>query len=100
MPVAKLTAPDPVSPALLPSPALVDYGPALEDAIAALRRAIEATPALAEMYPARWLALALLEGDPDLEARLAEMPGGAAVLDRPPGWPWTWKPRSASRPTR
>lgn len=81
MPVAKLTAPDPVSPALLPSPALVDYGPALEDAVAALRRAIEATPALAEMYPARWLALALLEGDPDLEARLAEMPGGAAVLD-------------------
>ena len=81
MPVAKLTAPDPVSPALLPSPALVDYGPALEDAIAALRRAIEATPALAETYPARWLALALLEGDPDLEARLAEMPGGAAALD-------------------
>ncbi len=81
MPVAKLTAPDPVSPALLPSPALVDYGPALEDAVAALRRAIEATPALAEAYPARWLALALLEGDPDLEARLAEMPGGAAALD-------------------
>ena len=80
MPVTKLTAPDPVPAVLPPSPALVDYGPALEDAIAALRRAIEGTPALAGAYPARWLAITLLEGDPDLETRLATTPGGAAVL--------------------
>jgi ferrous iron transport protein B len=80
MPVTKLTAPDPVPAVLPPSPALVDYGPALEDAIAALRRAIEASPALAGAYPARWLAITLLEGDPDLETRLAKTPGGEAVL--------------------
>lgn len=80
MPVTKLTAPDPAPAVLPPSPAPVDYGPALEEAIAALRRAIEGTPALAGTYPARWLAITLLEGDPDLETRLATTPGGAAVL--------------------
>ena len=81
MPIPDMTADASAPEALPPAPALVEYGPALEDAIAALMRAIAAAPALAGQYPVRWLAIALLEGDPDLEARIAQTPGGEAVLD-------------------
>ncbi|NLX09261.1 MAG: ferrous iron transport protein B [Chloroflexi bacterium] len=61
-------------------PALVDYGPELEPHLAALTDLIIAQPALRAAYPPRWLAINLLEGDPDLQAQIARLPGGAEVL--------------------
>ncbi|ABS28283.1 ferrous iron transport protein B [Anaeromyxobacter sp. Fw109-5] len=54
----------------------LSYGPDLDGAAAAVARALaERHPALAERFPARWLALKLIEGD----ARVLEETG----LDRP-----------------
>lgn len=60
--------------------ALVNYGRDVEAEIARLRRAIEVVPGLASAYPSYWLAVKLLEGDPDLLERLAASGEGAAVL--------------------
>jgi ferrous iron transport protein B len=60
--------------------ALVDYGREVEAEITRLRQVIEAAPGLASAYPSYWLAIKLLEGDPDLMERIAATSGGAAVL--------------------
>jgi len=57
----------------------LDYGPALEEAIDRLTAEIARHPALAAAYPARWLAVRLLEGDEDIAARLDGLPGSAAA---------------------
>jgi ferrous iron transport protein B len=43
----------------------VDYGEALESVIAPLERAIAELPEISKRYPARWLAVKLLEDDPE-----------------------------------
>ncbi|WP_119066213.1 ferrous iron transport protein B [Aggregatilinea lenta] len=60
---------------------LFDYGPALEPEIAELQSVIQSSAALSEQYVPRWLAITLLEGDVDLAARVAAVPGGLIVLD-------------------
>ncbi len=57
--------------------ALVDFGPALEEAIAAVGRVLPARPGLSR----RALALLLLQGDEGLEQALGLGPGERAVVD-------------------
>ncbi len=59
---------------------LIDYGPVLESEIDSIERVIRAHPAIAERFPARWLAIELLEDGDDLRVRLAALPGGSEVL--------------------
>lgn len=58
----------------------IDYGPDLEADIAAVQAALAAPGQLGPGETARWLALKLLEADPDLTARMHTRPGGAAVV--------------------
>lgn len=59
---------------------IVDYGPELEAEIKAISNVIEAHPPVRDRFPARWLALELLEDGDDLRVRLAALPGGDRVL--------------------
>lgn len=59
---------------------VIDYGRELEGEIARLIQKIDATPAVAKMYPQRWLAVKLLEADEDVRVRLRVLQGGAALL--------------------
>lgn len=59
----------------------IDYGRETEAEISHLIRLIENTPAVASMFPARWLAIKLLETDEDIQMRLRVLQGGAALLD-------------------
>jgi len=58
----------------------IDYGDDIEREIADLCDQIARFPALAEQYPARWLAINLLEQDYELQQKLLKIEGGAAVL--------------------
>ena len=58
----------------------VDYGRDVEAGIAVLVDTIEAFDDVAGRYDARWLAVALLDEDPDIERALDGLEGGAAVL--------------------
>ncbi|MBN2305776.1 MAG: ferrous iron transporter B, partial [Anaerolineae bacterium] len=53
-------------------PARLDYGPALETEIAALEAEIERDPVLRNLFRPRWLAIKLLEHDPDIAARIED----------------------------
>ena len=58
----------------------IDYGQDFEAEIARIQKIIEQhTHILAEFEP-RWLAIKLLEGEPDLDLRLSESPGGREIL--------------------
>ncbi len=59
---------------------VIDYGQDVEDAINRLQERIEAEPKLAQRYPARWLAIELLEQDTVVSAKVAGITGGAEVL--------------------
>jgi len=59
---------------------LIDYGPTIEAAVADIATAINAAPAVRDAFPARWLALELLEDGDDLRARLGATDGGPAVI--------------------
>ncbi|NOX62918.1 MAG: ferrous iron transport protein B [Chloroflexi bacterium] len=64
-----------------PSPPLkIDYGPAIEAALGRLQAIIEQNEALARRYPARWLAIKLIENDDAIRAALAGMSAGQRVL--------------------
>ncbi len=63
-------------------PFALDYGPEIEAEIDRLLPEIEAQPAVIERYPARWLAVRLLEDDPDIASHLLQLPGGAALVER------------------
>jgi ferrous iron transport protein B len=63
------------------NPLLVDYGTDLEPAIRVIVAAIEGQPRVRARFPARWLALELLENGEDLRTRLTGIPGGEAVLE-------------------
>jgi len=56
------------------------YGLELEEEIAYLQGEIGRYPAIALKFPARWLAVKLLENDADLQQTLLPLAGGAAVL--------------------
>ncbi len=58
----------------------IDYGFEAEDEIERLSELIAATPAVAKMYPTRWLAIKLLETDEDIHMRLRVLKGGAELL--------------------
>lgn len=55
-----------------PERLLLNYGAEIEAEIAALQAQIETGPALPRKYPPRWLAIKLLENDPDINAQLQE----------------------------
>jgi ferrous iron transport protein B len=60
----------------------VDYGVPVREACTQLIEAIQDQAPLAALFPPRWLALHLLEGEPDLIGRLQAMPGTEALLAR------------------
>jgi ferrous iron transport protein B len=62
-------------------PFAIDYGVDVEPEIRGLADFIAADPALAE-YPARWLAIKLLEDEGDIVERVGAVDGGAEVLAR------------------
>ncbi len=68
--------PSPVAPA--PAGFGLSYGPAIETEIARLVPQIQARPGLAG-YPARWLAVKLLEGEADLVDNVNRVEGGPAL---------------------
>jgi len=59
----------------------INYGSEAEAEITRLAEAITATPAVASQFPARWLAIKLLEADEDIQTRLRVLQGGAALLE-------------------
>lgn len=59
----------------------LDYGPEIEGEIDRLLPEIERHPAVIDQYPARWLAVRLLEDEPDIASRLSRLPGGAGLVD-------------------
>lgn len=61
---------------------LVDYGREVEEEIAKLQDSIEEMPDVLKGYSARWLALKLLEEDPDIQAKLESVPGGRALITK------------------
>lgn len=63
-------------------PFSLDYGPEIEAEIAALLVEIEHSPSVAGHYPARWLAVRLLEEDRDIISRLARLFGSMALVER------------------
>ncbi len=58
------------------APAVIQYGPAIEAEIAVLGRNIARIPLLSARYPARWLAIQLLEGDAALRQEALSAPAG------------------------
>lgn len=58
----------------------LDYGRELEVALAHLCQIIEQHPAVVRQYPARWLAIKLLEQDRALQENLLQLSGGPAIL--------------------
>jgi ferrous iron transport protein B len=58
---------------------VIDYGPNLESEIRAIVSVIENQPVIKDRFPARWLALELLEDGEDLRIRLAGLTGGDRV---------------------
>jgi len=56
-------------------PFLLDYGAAIEAEVARLQAALEATPALRDLYPTRWTAIKLLEGDAAISGKVAALAG-------------------------
>lgn len=59
---------------------IIDYGVDLESEITAIVAAIEEHPSVRARFPARWLALELLEDGEDLRDRLAAIPGGETIV--------------------
>jgi ferrous iron transport protein B len=59
---------------------LIRYSADIEEEIARLEAAIEKSPALANQYPTRWLAIQLLEGDPALLKEVSSCSDGAEVV--------------------
>ena len=62
------------------APFAIDYGHDVEEAINQLQERIETEPKLIERYPARWLAIKLLEEDNVVSAKVAGFGGGADIL--------------------
>ncbi len=69
-----------MSPAPTSPKFAIDYGREAEEEISRLSGLITATPAVASTFPARWLAIKLLETDEDIQARLKMLKGGNDLL--------------------
>ncbi len=59
----------------------IDYGREAEEEITRLAGLIANTPPVASQFPARWLAIKLLEADEDIQVNLRVVKGGAALLE-------------------
>ena len=59
---------------------VIDYGPPIEQELGAIEAAITALPNIRERFPTRWLAIKLLEQDPEILTRLTGLTGGAALI--------------------
>ena len=58
---------------------IVDYGREIEEEISKLEEFISKIEAL-KAYPARWLAVKLLENDSEIKAKVEAVPGGTEIL--------------------
>ena len=58
---------------------IVDYGREIEEEISKLEGLISKIEAL-KAYPARWLAVKLLENDSEIKAKVEAVPGGTEIL--------------------
>ncbi|MAG37138.1 MAG: ferrous iron transport protein B [Dehalococcoidia bacterium] len=61
---------------------LVDYGREVEDAIVHVQEVIEQEPALTATYPARWLAMRMLESDTAILSKVEAVATAEAILAR------------------
>jgi ferrous iron transport protein B len=59
----------------------INYGQEVEVEIARLSASIAENPAVVSMFPARWLAIKLLEGDEDVQNRLRILKDGALLIE-------------------
>ena len=59
---------------------IVDYGREIEEEIAKLEELISKIEALTARYPARWLAVKLLENDSEVKEKIGAIPGRAEIL--------------------
>jgi ferrous iron transport protein B len=59
----------------------INYGQEVEVEIARLSASIAENPAVVSMFPARWLAIKLLEGDEDIQNRLRMLKGGVVLIE-------------------
>ena len=66
---------------LRPTKAPFRYREDVEKRIEELRKAIEARAPSGLDYPARWLAIKLLEKDPQVEELVSSFPGGSEILE-------------------
>jgi ferrous iron transport protein B len=60
----------------------IDYGAQLESEIENLKDEITPYPEIRERFPARWVAIKLLEEDRDLQIKLLALPGGSALIEK------------------
>ncbi|MEA3344700.1 MAG: ferrous iron transport protein B [Chloroflexota bacterium] len=61
---------------------IVDYGRDIEEEISELEKLIAKIKELTAIYPARWLAVKLLENDSEVKEKVKAVPGGAEILRR------------------
>jgi len=59
----------------------IDYGTAIEESIDRLAEQIEAAPEIADHYPTRWLAIALIDGDPGVDDQLRTLEDGVVLVE-------------------
>jgi len=59
---------------------VIDYGREVEEEIVRLQAELDRHPAINWRFPARWLAIKLLEQDAEIKTRLQEVEGGAALM--------------------
>jgi ferrous iron transport protein B len=59
----------------------INYGQEVEVEITRLSASIAENPAVVSMFPARWLAIKLLEGDEDVQNRLRILKDGALLIE-------------------
>jgi ferrous iron transport protein B len=60
----------------------INYGQEIETEIAKLVTLIDQVPVLKSLYPARWLAIKMLESDENIAMRLAVIQGGAELYEK------------------
>ena len=60
----------------------INYGQEIETEIAKLVALIDQVPVLKSLYPARWLAIKMLESDENIAMRLAVIQGGAELYEK------------------
>ncbi len=59
----------------------VDYGREIEEEIVLIEQAVDQHEQIRLKFPSRWLAIKLLEKDPDIQSKLEALPGAQEVLE-------------------